>query len=76
MPQEDKDIQKTILDLKMQQEAVKSNNLKSKIDRYNRANEKVPNTVAQQDIDDLVYELKSSEMEKEIIRTQLEALED
>ena len=75
MPSEDKNIQKTILELKIKKESATQQNLESKIDKYNRANSKVPNTVAQQDINDLETELLESKIESEIIMTQLEALD-
>ena len=75
MPNEDKDVQKTILELKIKKESATQKNLESKIDKYNRANSKVPNAVAQQDINDLETELMESKIESEIIMTQLEALD-
>lgn len=74
MPKEDRELQENILGLKLEKETIKNKNLQSKINRYNRANAKVPNTIAQQDIDDLETELKTTEIELEIIKQQLEAL--
>ena len=74
MVDNDLEYQKKILGLKLEKQELQNKNLQNKIDKYNRVNDKVPNTVAQQDIDDLEVELQSTEIELEIIQTQLEAL--
>jgi len=65
-----------ILGLQLKQETIKKNNLQQKIGKYEGANEIVPNTVAQQDINDLWTELETTEIEIEIIETQLTAIDN
>jgi translation initiation factor 6 (eIF-6) len=65
-----------ILGLQLKQETIKKDNLKEKIGKYEGANEIVPNTVAQQDINDLWTELETTEIEIEIIETQLTAIDN
>ena len=69
-----KEVATHILGLQLKQENIKKNNLTQKIGKYEGANEIVPNTVAQQDINDLWSELETTEIEIEIIETQLTAL--
>lgn len=73
---ESKDITSHILGLKLKQENAKKSNLEQKIGKYEAANEIVPNTVAQQDINDLWTDLETTAIEIEIIETQLTALDN
>lgn len=65
-----------VLSLEFQQQEVIANNLKKKIGRYEKANSIVKNTIAQQEIDDLKTELKTAELQKEILSSKIQSLQD
>lgn len=65
-----------VLSLELQKQEVIANNLKNKIDRYEKANSIVKNTIAQQEIDDLKTEMKTAELQKEILSSKIQALTD
>jgi len=65
-----------VLSLELEQQSIIAQNLSKKIDRYERANSIVKNTIAQQEIDDLKTELKTAEIQKEILSSKIEALQD
>lgn len=70
------DAQKKILKLELAQQAVIIHNLSKKITRYEKANKIVKNTIAQQEIDDLKTELKTAELQKEILSSKIQAIQD
>ncbi len=63
-----------ILELKYEQQEIISKNLYKKITKYENANNIVKNTIAQQDIDDLKTDLQTAEIEKEILSSQIAAM--
>ena len=65
-----------VLSLELEQQSIIAQNLSKKIDRYERANSIVKNTIAQQEIDDLKTELKTAEIQKEILSSKIESLQD
>ena len=65
-----------VLSLELEQQSIIAQNLSKKIDRYERANNIVKNTIAQQEIDDLKTELKTAEIQKEILSSKIESLQD
>ena len=71
-----KETELKVLQLEFKQQEVIANNLTVKIDRYEKANSIVKNTIAQQDIDDLKTELKTAELQKEILSSKIESLKN
>lgn len=71
-----KETELKVLQLEFKQQEVIANNLTVKIDRYEKANSIVKNTIAQQDIDDLKTELKTAELQKEILSSKIESLQN
>lgn len=71
-----KETELKVLKLELKQQEVITNNLTVKIDRYEKANSIVKNTIAQQDIDDLKTELKTAELQKEILSSKIESLQN
>jgi len=71
-----KETQLKVLSLELEQQSIIAQNLSKKIDRYERANSIVKNTIAQQEIDDLKTELKTAEIQKEILSSKIESLQD
>tara|TARA_R110002073_G_scaffold318750_1_gene493031 strand:+ start:302 stop:523 length:222 start_codon:yes stop_codon:yes gene_type:complete len=69
-----KDTDLKILKLELKQQNLIQNNLQKKIDRYEKANNSVHNTIAQQDIDDLKTELQTCELQKEILSSKIDSL--
>jgi len=65
-----------ILSLELEQQSIIAQNLNKKITRYEKANSVVKNTIAQQEIDDLKTELKTAEIQKEILSSKIESLQD
>lgn len=64
------------LRLRAKQERIKADAIKENIARYERANEMVPNTISQQEIDNLWAAYEVSEIEIEILEVQITALEN
>jgi multidrug resistance efflux pump len=71
-----KETQLKVLSLELEQQSVIAHNLSKKIGRYERANSIVKNTIAQQEIDDLKTELKTAQLQKEILSSKIESLQD
>ena len=71
-----KETQLKVLSLELEQQSIIAQNLSKKISRYERANSIVKNTIAQQEIDDLKTELKTAEIQKEILSSKIESLQD
>ena len=71
-----KETELKVLQLEFKQQEVIANNLTVKIDRYEKANSIVKNTISQQDIDDLKTELKTAELQKEILSSKIESLQN
>jgi len=71
-----KETELKVLQLEFKQQEVIANNLTVKINRYEKANSIVKNTIAQQDIDDLKTELKTAELQKEILSSKIESLQN
>ena len=71
-----KDALVNTLRLRAKQERVKADAIKENIARYERANEMVPNTISQQEIDNLWAAYEVSEIEIEILEVQITALEN
>jgi hypothetical protein len=71
-----KETELKVLKLELKQQEVITNNLTVKINRYEKANSIVKNTIAQQDIDDLKTELKTAELQKEILSSKIESLQN
>ena len=71
-----KETELKVLQLEFKQQEVIVNNLTVKINRYEKANSIVKNTIAQQDIDDLKTELKTAELQKEILSSKIESLQN
>jgi len=65
-----------ILSLELEQQSIIAQNLNKKITRYEKANSVVKNTIAQQEIDDLKTELQTAEIQKEILSSKIESLQD
>lgn len=65
-----------ILKLELSQLDIVQKNLEKKIDRYQKANSIVKNTIAQQDIDDLTTELEKSKIEQEILASKIDQLSE
>lgn len=71
-----KDALISTLRLRAKQERVKADAIKENIAKYDRTNEMVPNTISQQEIDNLWAAYEISEIEIEILETQITALEN
>jgi hypothetical protein len=71
-----KETELKVLELEFKQQEVIANNLTIKINRYEKANSIVKNTIAQQDIDDLKTELKTAELQKQILSSKIESLQN
>jgi len=67
----DKKAEKEIVELELAKNQILIANLKKKIARFERANAIVKNTIAQQEVDDLVAELKVSELQRKILQSRL-----
>jgi len=67
----DKKTEKEIVELELAKNQILIANLKKKIARFERANAIVKNTIAQQEVDDLVAELKVSELQRKILQSRL-----
>ena len=65
-----------ILQLELKKQQVVAQNLEKKIGRYEKANSIVKNTIAQQEIDDLKTELETARLQKEILSSKIESLQD
>ena len=66
-----KEIMKEIIELELAKNQILVANLKKKIARFERANAIVKNTIAQQEVDDLMAELKVSELQRKILLSRL-----
>ena len=64
------------LRLRAKQERIKADAIKENIARYEQVNEMVPNTISQQEIDNLWAAYEVSEIEIEILEVQITALEN
>jgi len=71
-----KDTELKILKLELKQQEIIGKNLQKKITRYEKANNIVNNTIAQQDIDDLKTELQTSELQKEILSSKINSFKN
>jgi len=71
-----KTTQKKILELELQKESLVIKNLQRKIQRFDKANKIVKNAISQEEIDDLKLELKTLELQQEILKSQIEALDN
>ena len=71
-----KDTELKILKLELKQQEIVEQNLTKKIQRYEQANQLVRNTIAQQDIDDLKTEQKTAQLQKEILSSKIESIEE
>ena len=71
-----KTTQKKILELELQKESLVIKNLQRKIQRFDEANKIVKNAISQEEIDDLKLELKTLELQQEILKSQIEALDN
>lgn len=65
-----------ILELELEKQKVIASNLANKIKRYEKANNIVKNTIAAQEIDDLKTEMKTAEIQKEILSSKIQSLKD
>ena len=65
-----------ILQLELSQLHIVQKNLEKKIERYQKANNIVKNTIAQQDIDDLTTELEKSKIEQQILTSKIDQLSE
>jgi len=65
-----------ILQLEFKKQEVIAKNLEKKIGRYEKANNIVKNTIAQQEIDDLKTELETARLQKEILSSKIESLKE
>lgn len=71
-----KETELKVLSLELEQQSIIAQNLSRKIDRYERANSIVKNTIAQQEIDDLKTELKTAQLQKEILSSKIDSLKE
>ena len=71
-----KDTELKILKLELKQQEIVEKNLSKKIQRYEHANKLVRNTIAQQDIDDLKTEQETAQLQKEILSSKIESIEE
>ena len=71
-----KDALISTLSLRAKQERIKADAIKENIGRYERTNELVPNTISQQEIDNLWAAYECAEIEIEILEVQITALEN
>lgn len=71
-----KETELKILSLELEKQSIVAQNLSKKIGRYEKANSIVKNTIAQQEIDDLKTELKTAQIQKQILSSKIESLQD
>ena len=71
-----KETELKILKLELKQQEVVEKNLSKKIQRYEHANNLVRNTIAQQDIDDLKAEQETAQLQKEILTSKIESIQE
>lgn len=71
-----KETQQKILELELEKENLAIRNLERKIRRFEKANEIVKNVISQDDIDEVKLELKKKELQKKIIESQMDALDN
>lgn len=71
-----KETELKVLSLELQKQVLVAKNLEKKISRYEKANTIVKNTIAQQEIDDLKTELETAKLQKEILSSKIESLQD
>lgn len=71
-----KDTELKILKLELKQQEILEKNLAKKIQRYEHANKLVRNTIAQQDIDDLKTEQETAQLQKEILSSKIESIQE
>jgi len=64
-----------IKQLELEKLAVEINNIFNKIGRFQRANDMVHNTVAQQNIDDMQAELDTKKLDRQILATEIVELQ-
>ena len=65
-----------ILNLELEKKKHTLNHLNRKLTRYKRANSKISNVVAQEEIEDLVFQIKTLEIEIEILQTKIKDFKD
>jgi len=65
-----------ILKLELKQQEIVEKNLSIKIQRYEHANKLVRNTIALQDIDDLKAEQETTQIQKEILLSKIESIQE
>ena len=66
-----KDTEKHILELELKKRETICSASKRKLDKYQRANSRVFNAVSQDEIDDVKLEIKTQELEIEILKTKI-----
>ena len=71
-----KDTELKILKLELKQQEIVEKNLSIKIQRYEHANKLVRNTIALQDIDDLKAEQETTQIQKEILLSKIESIQE
>jgi predicted nucleic acid-binding Zn-ribbon protein len=66
-----KETELKVLNLELNQQELVIKNLSRKIQRLEKANERVHNAISQEEIDDLKLELETLEIQKKIIQSKI-----
>jgi multidrug resistance efflux pump len=66
-----KETELKVLNLELEKQNLVIKNLNRKIQRFERANRLVENTISQEEIDDLKLEISTLEIQKEIILSKI-----
>ena len=65
-----------ILELELQKKKHVFDYLQKKLDRYKRANNKVQNVISEEEIEDVLFQIKTSELEISILQTKIKDIYD
>lgn len=66
-----KDTEIKVLNLELEKQNLLIKNISRKINRFEKANRLVHNAISQEEIDDLKLELKTLEIQKQIIQSKI-----
>lgn len=65
-----------ILQLELQKKKVILDHLNKKLKRYQKANSRVSNVISQEEIDNVIFQIKNTEIEIEILQTKIKDIYD
>lgn len=70
------DNQSKILNLELQKKKHVLDYLNKKLQRYQKANSRIRNVISQEEIDDVIFQIKNTTIEIEILQTKIKDIYD